>query len=248
MNITWEISEIDILRIKKVIDQNDNAFLKRRWKRNVEKEHVVIDQNMIIRVMLLCLLTSQQKSGPNTVVGKFLRLNPFPISIESLNQTTDMRLYIRDILEQNGLTRMIDRITGFFVDNIVKIEDDYWKVIPELYELKGNQTKEAEREFSDYLNDLLSGFGPKQSRNFLQTLGLTKYEIPIDSRVVKWLNNNEFPFVLNSSLLNDKGYYHLVSDGLQLLCAKASVYPCILDAAIFSSFDQGEWTEENTIF
>ena len=248
MNISWEISEIDILRIKNVIDQNDNAFVKRRWKRNVEKENVIIDQNIIIRVMLLCLLTSQQKSGPNTLVGKFLRLKPFPINIESLNQTTDMNLYIKDILKQNGLTRMIDRITGFFVDNIVKIENDYWKIIPELYELKGSQTKEAEREFADYLNELLSGFGPKQSRNFLQTLGLTKYEIPIDSRIIKWLNKYEFPFILSASLLSDKGYYHLVSDGIQSLCSKAEVYPCILDAAIFSSYDQGEWTEENTIF
>lgn len=40
----------------------------------------------------------------------------------------------------------------------------------------------------------------------------------------------------------------LFSDGIQELCEKAGVYPCILDAAIFSSFDNNQWTDENTIF
>ena len=45
--------------------------------------------------------------------------------------------------------------------------------------------------------------------------------------------------------LSDKGYYHFVSDGIQELCLKANVYPCILDAAIFSSFDEDDWNENN---
>ena len=81
-----------------------------------------------------------------------------------------------------------------------------------------------------------------------QSLGLTKYEIPIDSRITNWLNNFGFPVSLTSSPLGDKGYYHFVSDGIQELCIKARIYPCLLDAAIFSSFDNGEWTDENTIF
>ncbi|MCK9270029.1 MAG: hypothetical protein WC271_07755 [Bacteroidales bacterium] len=101
---------------------------------------------------------------------------------------------------------------------------------------------------SDNLQVDFNGFGPKQSRNFLQALGLTKYEIPIDSRITTWLNDFGFPVTLTSSPLGDKGYYHFVSDGIQELCEKAEIYPCILDAAIFSSFDNDEWTDENTIF
>jgi hypothetical protein len=33
-----------------------------------------------------------------------------------------------------------------------------------------------------YIQETFEGFGPKQSRNLLQALGLTRYEIPIDIR------------------------------------------------------------------
>ena len=42
--------------------------------------------------------------------------------------------------------------------------------------------RETEAEVADYINDTFRGFGPKQSRNILQELGLTRYEIPIDNR------------------------------------------------------------------
>ena len=33
------------------------------------------------------------------------------------------------------------------------------------------------------------GIGPTRARNLLQSLGLTRYEIPLDSRVVRWLRD-----------------------------------------------------------
>ena len=39
----------------------------------------------------------------------------------------------------------------------------------------------AERQAADYFADHFAGFGPKQSRNLLQSLGLARYEVPIDS-------------------------------------------------------------------
>jgi hypothetical protein len=109
-------------------------------------------------------------------------------------------------------------------------------------------TIEEERMLADKIDDVFKGFGPKQSRNFLQMIGIPKYEIPIDSRVIDWLNKFGFPITLSSNALQDKGYYHFISDGIQQLCNKAQIFPCILDAAIFSSYDKEEWTEENSIF
>jgi hypothetical protein len=47
-----------------------------------------------------------------------------------------------------------------------------------------------ERIVARVLDEQLRGIGPKQSRNLLQELGLTRYEIPLDSRVAGWLNEN----------------------------------------------------------
>ena len=248
MNINWNISQTDIDKVKRVIADNKNAFLQARQLRNVEKQNIVIDENTVVKTMIMCLLTSQQRSGPNSAVGQFLRLDPFPITIENLKTTGDVEEFIKETLRQNNLTRYVNRISSFFASNYRKIVDRNWKLINELEELKISDSKVKERNIADNLASDFDGFGPKQSRNFLQALGLTKYEIPIDSRITTWLNDFGFPVALTSSPLGDKGYYHFVSDGIQELCEKAEIYPCILDAAIFSSFDNDEWTDENTIF
>jgi hypothetical protein len=245
MKISWNINESDIQKVKNVMKENENFFLKNRRERNVEKNNIEINKNIIILNLMMCLLTSQQRSEPNSVVGKFLSLKPFPVTSELIAQSKNVESLIKQILQKNGLTRYINKISAFFAENIEKIELDNWNLISKLDYLNNHQSKETERELADFLNDWLKGFGPKQSRNFLQALGLTKYELPIDSRIANWLNDFGFPVSLTSSPLSDKGYYHFVSDGIQELCLKAKIYPCELDAAIFSSFDNDEWTEEN---
>ena len=94
-------------------------------------------------------------------------------------------------------------------------------MIDTLQELINSDSKLKERQIADNLANEFDGFGPKQSRNFLQALGLTKYEIPIDSRITNWLNDFGFPLRLTSLPLSDVGYYHFVSDGIQNLCEKS---------------------------
>jgi thermostable 8-oxoguanine DNA glycosylase len=101
-----------------------------------------------------------------------------------------------------------------------------------------------EIEVADFIDERFKGFGPKQARNFLQALGLTRYEIPIDSRMTKWLNKNGFPVKLSATALADKNYYRFVSDGIQALCEKAEVLPYLLDAAVFTLSDSNQFTEE----
>jgi hypothetical protein len=102
-----------------------------------------------------------------------------------------------------------------------------------------------EAETANFLDDRFVGLGPKQSRNLLQGLGLTRYEVPIDSRITKWLNEFGFPIHLSAAGLADREYYRLVSQGLQALCGAAGVMPCVLDAAVFASFDDGAWNRQN---
>ncbi len=249
MNISWDIDKIDIQKIKDFVNQNDNPFVQRRRERNVNRQNIVLDPNTIIKSLIMCLLTSQQRSGPNTPIGQFLRQNLFPITIETISANRNTEDFIRNILQLNGLNRFITKISQSFDSNLKMLQANNWEILNTFREkLNGQQSKATEREIADFLDDLLKGFGPKQSRNFLQGLGLTKYEIPIDSRITNWLNNFGFPVSLSAISLQDKGYYHFVSDGIQSLCDQADIYPCILDAAIFSSFDNGEWTNENTMY
>ena len=100
--------------------------------------------------------------------------------------------------------------------------------------------KNGERSAAAAVDEGFEGIGPKQSRNLWQSLGLTRYEIPLDSRVAKWLKKAKFPLSVSPNLLADTDYYNFVLDGVQLLCAKSNVLPCIFDAAVFASYDP-EW-------
>ncbi|MEZ5943940.1 MAG: hypothetical protein R3C18_21295 [Planctomycetaceae bacterium] len=110
-----------------------------------------------------------------------------------------------------------------------------------------NSSPKTERDVAAFVDKHFKGFGPKQSRNLLQGLGLSRYEIPIDSRITKWLNAIGFPVKLTANALQDRNYYNFVSDGFQQLCVACDIMPCVLDAVIFSSYDDGKWTEENVM-
>ena len=72
------------------------------------------------------------------------------------------------------------------------------------------------------------------------------YEIPIDSRITKWLNDFGFPIKLSATALADHNYYNFVSDGFQVICKACDIKPCVMDAVIFSSFDK-KWTKDNVV-
>ncbi|MDR9417769.1 hypothetical protein [Gracilimonas sp.] len=248
MEIIWSITQNDIRKVKEVISSNQNAFLQARKERNVHRLNLQINKDAIIRALLMCLLTSQQRSGPDSVVGNFLGQSPFPVTYEKIQQSDNIEFFVKDTLTDHDLTRFLNRISKFFTSNIKKFQENNWAIISELKNLAEIDSKTEERRIADKYNDELKGLGPKQARNFLQALGLTKYEIPIDSRITNWLNEFGFPVSLSSSPLGDVGYYHFVLDGIQELCKKAQVYPCLLDAAIFSSFDNNGWTKEKVRF
>jgi hypothetical protein len=105
-------------------------------------------------------------------------------------------------------------------------------------EQNGNQMLEKETAGYFSKNKNLKGIDPMQARNVLQMLGLTRYEIPIDSRITKWINEElHYPVKLTATALSDNEYYDFVMDGIQAISSKAVIEPCLLDAAIFASYD-----------
>jgi hypothetical protein len=135
----------------------------------------------------------------------------------------------------------VNRIADEVAENLALLEDGLWhEVRRQLRRLERRHRPEAEREVANFIGDHLKGFGPKQSRNLLQALGLTRYEIPIDSRISKWLSEFRFPIPVSTAALGGRDYYEFVLDVIQDLCRRCKIYPCVLDAAIFASFEKGD--------
>jgi len=248
MKIIFQVDELDILKVKSFYEsQKDSAFVRNRIKRNVMGETETYTRELFWQAMICCLITTQQRSGPHSAVTKFICTDPFPLPYRQDINAGILQKLVTDEISKYGMRR------GNTIGEEVKtnhhwLEKGGWQVVDEMIEkLQKSRNKETERKSATIIIDNLKGFGPKQSRNLLQSLGLTKFEIPVDSRIIKWLNEFGFPLKLTSAALADREYFNLVLDGFQKICESCDIYPCVLDAAIFASFDE-EWPEDKLIW
>jgi hypothetical protein len=240
MNFHWDFDDSDLERVRAVVKKYETDPLVKdriRWNLADEKQPPTRDDFWYATVY--AILTSAQRSGPTSRVVQFLEVKPFPLSLECCEGCADPVALVREELGRRGVRFGKTRIPGFLADNVQRMKGEEWKrIADEMRRLCDGQTVMGERRAARLISSpTLTGIGPKQSRNLLQMLGLTRYETPIDSRVMDWLRDFGFPLPLSSAALSDHSFYEFVEDGLQLLCSKAGVMPCVFDAAVFASFD-----------
>jgi hypothetical protein len=249
MQLIWQVSQSDIDKVKAFVDQHkNNVFVQTRIRRNVEGHKDLLSYNVFWDHHVACLVTTQQRSGPDSYVGKFVKSDSFALNysaclkrLDSLEEDAQKELSSFHLRRTNTIAKEIR-------ENIVFINENWSGIDHVLKQIEQNPTPQSERGAAGFIQEHLKGFGPKQSRNLLQSLGVTRYEIPIDSRITKWLNKFGFPVYLTATGLGDSSYYNFVSDGFQELAKACDILPCVLDAVIFSSYDNGGWTEENIVW
>ncbi|MCL5003941.1 MAG: hypothetical protein M1352_01575 [Patescibacteria group bacterium] len=243
MNIDWEITEEDINKVKTIVEEQKNRpFVLNRFKRNIEKIGINISEESLWKFLLQALLTTQEKSGPGSSVDNLSNERPFPLSMSEISTKDDKRAYILDVLKNHRLRYYNNKTDWIFHDYTILTQESIKALIKNLTSLIGNDSMQLERAAVHQIADKFKGIGPKQSRNFLQQQGLTKYVLPIDSRLTKWFNDNKlFPFAIDPSSLSSINFYEFIEDGVYRLCEQANIYPCILDACIFVSFNKGDY-------
>lgn len=248
----WEIEDQDIEKVISFYNKwSNDPFVMFRQKKNIDIPRPIITKERIWMALVGCLLTTQQRSGPGKPVNRFLNTDPFILNYKECSSKDDLEGFVREKLTLFRGIRRAPTIAKQISNNYKILEDGLWpQLLSRSEEINMSNDPGLEREAIDWLTKnrnhkpLLMGIGPKQSRNILQGIGVSKYEIPVDSRITKWLNKNLLKFRLSAYPLSDHVYFNLVSDGIQLLCKRANLYPCMLDAAIFTSFDKG-WSESD---
>ena len=251
MRFEWHIEKQDLQSINEMYERmHTNYVVQERIARNVNGEHrPEYSKETFWHALVACLLTTQQRSGPNSAVNRLIIKKPFPLSLKQCRRYTGFESLFNHILSEHGGIRRGKTIAKQAENNLRWLDKGGWhKIEGVVKDLLINYTAKKEREAAKKIRAWLTGFGPKQSRNLLQMLGLTKHEIPLDSRVTKWLNSNGFPIKLTASALGDETYYEFVMDAVQELCNEAGIFPCILDAMVFASFDNEQWTENNLMW
>lgn len=247
MQIKWIITKNDVAKVKSFYREHEaKCFVQNRIRVIQEAAASPVSKSEFWRALVLCLLTTQQRSGPNSPVGRFVARKPFPLPFKECSTQRNLEKHVFTVLKAHGGLRRDRTIAHEASENFIALETALWPEMRAKLELaRTARTVEAEQDAAGFIQDHLKGFGPKQSRNLLQAIGLSRFEIPIDSRITKWLNEFGFPIKLTAAGLANRNYYQFISDGFQQLCAASGIWPCLLDAAIFSSYDGDAWTDEN---
>jgi thermostable 8-oxoguanine DNA glycosylase len=245
MKISWRISASDVRRIRAFVETHKQEKMvqnrKLRYRRARDR---VITRATFWRASIMGLVTTQQPSGPGTHVQRFLRRVPFALTYRACARKKNLRSYAEKEI-RNARLRFSNRLAEMVATNFERVAGGIWEETYDALEdlrtarvRRKTQLKEVERNAANFIDEKYAGYGPKQARNLLQCMGLTKHEIPLDSRIMKWLNEFGFPIRLTAQALSDRNYYMFVLDAVQAMCERGGVDPFILDAAIFTSYDR----------
>ncbi len=241
MKIIWDLDTSDIKKVVDFVNENKTPFVENRIIRNINRKGIIINKDIVLKNMLMCLLTTQHDLYQDKKLSAFFNKKPFLITAGFISNEYNIENVVFEVLKSNGLTPS-KKIINSFILNYFYLLQSNWEILANLENcVMGDYTKSKERDLADNIDMIFKGFGSIQARSFLQTLGLTKYEIPINSIIIEWLKNFGFPILFSPIALQDKSFYHFVSDGIQLLCEKANIFPCVLDASIFSFNDTDDW-------
>lgn len=240
MKHNWIISKNDIKLVKDVCHkQSTHKIYKERIEYNLVNKKIEISKEIFWKSLFTCLLTTQQRSNENSRINLFIKNDYSSINIDQLSKIKNIEKYISSQLKGFGGIRRNDKIANEATTIFNYLNDTNWEILNDIkYLIKNKGNRELERKICNQITNekKFKGLGPKQSRNLLQMLGVTVYEIPIDSRITDWLNkNNIFPFKVNSSGLSDIEFYCFLNDAIIELCEKSNLKPCLFDAAVFSS-------------
>jgi hypothetical protein len=243
IGIRCEFTEADVAAVRNAVDrarERNDEFLLEREARNVTGPPPEFSQESFWLSLMCGLLTSRQPSTKGKPTDRFLNERPFPLSIEALYRTPDVRDYTGKVLKNYGGIRFTNNISDRVAVNLEWLSRFGWSTVEKTFNdlLQCRRSKPnfvhaiSERAAANLIDEKLKGFGPKQSRNLWQELGLFRYEIPLDSRVAKWMNQN-LSRKVESTKLVDLNYYESALDYLQTVCNAAGVLPCLFDAAAF---------------
>jgi hypothetical protein len=264
MQVSVEFTEMEVQAVKNILENKlikQRRFVINREAHNVDGTPPNISDDDLWFALVMCLLTTQQRSGPGEAVDLFIQQEPFPLSLHNCRHSENLREMAFEILTAAKGIRRTEKISKAMHVNLQALKKgqwsalQYWRdgLLKQRSQAPNLLHREIEEQAANYLDDTFLEFGPKQSRNFWQILGLTRYTFVLDSRILKWLHEN---LKIDNGLLVAEGlvnrhYYRFISDILLKLCHQAAILPCMFDAVIFDAMDEvrdREWSDTGKIW
>jgi thermostable 8-oxoguanine DNA glycosylase len=238
MELLWKLNDSDIDKVREIVKTNMNTNVERVINRNIKYIDRLIDKNSILKTMLICLLASETDSYPESKIEQLFTEKQHLLDYQYLFKIRNIEYAFEEVFKKFGITKYVKKVPNYFATNFNHLAETNWDLEFEINNLiRKELTKDDERKLADIVDRSFKGFGSKEARSFLLALGVTRYEIPIDYKLIRWLEKFNFPIKFTKAALQDILFYHFVSDGIQKLCEASEIFPCLLYASIQASSD-----------
>lgn len=219
-------------------DLQADPYVVERRNKNIGGYGVDTSACAVWRALISCLLTTQQRSGPTSKVAALLRSDISALDLAYCLGVERVAERLSETFARAGLRRH-STVAKQLASSLDKFSGPAWQVLgANLQALRAGSTLDSERACAAQFRASFEGIGPKQSRNLLQTLGLSRYIVPIDSRFLKHLTFLGFPMPVPREALQDEAFYCFIEDVIQQLAAAVEVAPCVYDAMVFASLER----------
>lgn len=239
MQATWTINAESLKRWRTLVDDNWKEDLPSRRRAQIKsRKSLDLSRQAVWHALVGCQVTTRARSGPDSLVHAFLHSSSPALKLSKVKtETNPKKMLVREMKAAH--LRRWDVMSGNLRDILASLEAGEWKVLlKHLESIRARATMKGERAVVEYLiTGAYPGLGPKQARNLLQWLGLSRFEMPLDSRALRKMRELGASFVPGANALSDPEVYEFIQTGLQEIANRLGIYPCILDACIFASYD-----------
>jgi hypothetical protein len=123
VGLDWNISQDDVKKTREFIKQNESkVYARKRVKDNISFPPPEINREIIWECMFDCLLSTRQKSGPNSPIAIFQNQKPYPLSYEVCLQQNNIENFIRTQIGTNPSIQYKNKIAKFAAYNLTWLE------------------------------------------------------------------------------------------------------------------------------
>lgn len=124
--IEWRWKPEEIAAVRAIAEEQAGSnYVAWRRRQTLDNPPPLNGRAQFWYALVMCLLTSQQKSGPRSAVTRFLSLKPFPLSLEwceaGMTETA-----AADIVKGSGGLRFHARIARFLTTNLRALSGPGW--------------------------------------------------------------------------------------------------------------------------
>lgn len=107
MELVWKINNVDVKKIQKFYNEHKDCDLVRNRKiANIKAGNRKLSKELFWESIIMCLLTTQQRSGPDSKINKFMASRPYPLRLKyCINNKRLVKYVKRSITEFGGIRR-----------------------------------------------------------------------------------------------------------------------------------------------